>query len=394
MKVDELPLELKSIACRLGFVDAGIVLPQRLDHFNDYLSWLSEGHAAGMKYLFTKQALAAREDPRVLMPECKSIIIVMARFPVTTVSDDQGVSSASGRVAAYAGGEDYHVVLGEKLDQLASEITSAINQPMAYRAFTDSAPLLERDLAFSAGLGWIGRNTCLISPEFGSYTFLAELLTDLPLRSECDIIPDRCGTCHRCVDMCPTQCILPNRSIAAERCISYLTIENREDIPYEIRPFLGEWVFGCDICQSVCPWNRKADNSLVDKRFFASEHVRTLELGRELSLSETDFKRIYHASAILRAKYSGYRRNIALAIGNKQHHRSKELLLNIIRDDQDALLRVAAVWAAGQMMDEKVEHVLIDALVEEKDSAVRTEMIQAIESYRKKNGLTLPSEPV
>ena len=371
-------LPIKDIARQFGFIDAGIARPQKPDHFENYLGWLFDGHAADMAYLARKDAIAARGNPCLLLPECRSILVVAARYPVPLDSADELTPPHQGRVAAYAGGEDYHFVLLEKLERLATELAVLSHSPVSYRAFTDSGPLLERELAFNAGLGWIGRNSCLISPVYGSYTFLAELLTDLPLESQEQTMEDHCGNCHRCVDACPTHCILPNRTIAAERCLSYLTIENQGVIPQELRSSLGNWIFGCDICQKVCPWNRKVENSGVDEKFLAADHIKKLDLVKELQLSETDFKRIYQRSPLLRAKRRGYLRNVTLAIGNHRALETRDILLNVIHKEEESLIRAAAVWAIGQMLDDKVRGELVACLEVEKDVTVQRELIQVL----------------
>jgi epoxyqueuosine reductase len=378
MKAPNLSLTIKDIAQKHGFVDAGIANPQRSDHLGIFLKWISEGHAADMAYLKRAGAIAARENPWLLLPDCRSILVFMARYPAPIDPEDQVIPVRHGKVAAYALGEDYHTVLIKKLEGFATELAVLSQRPVSFRAFTDSGPLLERELACNAGLGWIGRNSCLISPKHGSYTFLAELLTDLPLESQEPTIDDHCGNCHRCVDACPTHCILPNRTIAAERCLSYLTIENRGEIPQELRLSLGDRIFGCDICQKICPWNRKVDNSDVDEKFLATDHIKKLDLAKELQLSETDFKGIYRSSPLLRAKRNGYLRNVALAIGNHPFHEARDILLRVIHKEEESLIRAAAVWAIGQMIDEQVRGELVGRLEVEKDVAVRRELNQVL----------------
>ena len=169
----------------------------------------------------------------------------------------------AGRVAAYAWGDDYHDTLPKKLQELAAFIEEQAGQPVANRFYTDTGPLLERELAQRAGLGWIGKNTHLINPKAGSFFLLAEILLDLELEPDPPFTSDHCGTCTRCIQACPTGCILPNRTIDARRCLSYLTIELKDDIPADLRPTLGNWVFGCDLCQMVCPWNRFATREVA-----------------------------------------------------------------------------------------------------------------------------------
>jgi epoxyqueuosine reductase len=370
---------IKTISHRYGFVDAGITLPQRPDHFSTYLSWISDGHAKGMNYLVSEKALVAREDPRALMPECRSIIVLLARYPVPYRLGSLRASPGLQGVAAYACGDDYHTVLIEKIKRMATELEMEINHSILFRAFTDSGPLLERELAARAGLGWIGRNSCLISPEYGSYTFLAELLTDLSLTPSVPAGVDRCGNCHRCMEVCPTKAILPNRTIAAERCLSYLTIENRGEIPITLRSSLGDCIFGCDLCQLVCPWNNKKDNSRVDSCFLASERIKLLDPQQVCNLSDEDFKKIYHNSPVLRAKRRGFLRNIVLFIGNHPSSGTVDLLLNIIHTEKDPLIRAAAIWAVGQTPGEAVKRELLGVQRVETDPTIRREISRILE---------------
>jgi epoxyqueuosine reductase len=374
MDSNEIIKTIKFLSHQLGFIEVGIALPKRPAHFNTFLTWLNDGHSGGMSYLGTKRSITARENPQNLIPECRSVILFLARYLSGVPADNRTIQNGRGRVSTYAWGEDYHIVLLDKLERLMNGLISITGHPVMYRGFTDSAPLLEREMAAVAGLGWIGRNSCLISPKHGSFTFISEVLTDLPLEPDLEIVPDRCGSCHRCLDACPTQCILPNRTIAAERCISYLTIENRGQISDELRPLMGDRVFGCDICQSVCPWNSKIDDSQVDGLFYGNDRIQNLELGPELTLTENEFKHIYHDSPVLRARRSGYLRNVALVLGNQGDTRNRSLVLHVIRNEKDAVIRAAAIWAASQMMDEQMRDQLLAIHASESNKSVRDEL--------------------
>ncbi|MGC8857043.1 MAG: tRNA epoxyqueuosine(34) reductase QueG, partial [Anaerolineae bacterium] len=243
-------------------------------------------------------------------------------------------------------GEDYHLVLPERMKQLVAFIEAQVGHPVPNRWYTDTGPLLERDLAQQAGLGWIGKNTCLIHPRHGSTFFLAEILLGLELEPDPPFPTDQCGTCTRCIQACPTQCILPNRTLDARRCISYLTIELKEDIPEELRGLLGEWVFGCDVCQSVCPWNRFA--SPADPAFAPRPGIPLPLLTEELGLTPQAFNQKFKRSPVKRAKRRGYLRNIAVALGN----RSEENALPALRaalQDPDSLVSEHAAWAIQQI---------------------------------------------
>jgi len=375
---------IKKLSSELGFVGAGVTLPRRPAHYDKFLCWLSEGHAVGMGYLETERARVCREDPSMLFPECKTIITLLARYPSPVNLGNIPQTVEQGQVAAYAWGEDYHTVLVEKLNQLVSNFQAATGRTMRSMAVTDSVPLLERELAQSAGLGWIGKNSCLISPRHGSFTYIAELLVDVQLAPDEEMIPDHCGTCQRCVDACPTRCIFPDRTIQAERCISYLTIENRSDISTKLRPLLGNWVFGCDICQSVCPWNRKLDDKSVDSRFKLHPHLEKRDLVNELTLSEDGFKRIFAYSPISRARRGGYLRNIALVLGNQRNLKAVNRLIQVMKCDTDPVIRAAAVWALSKIGGEQIEAELKTALAGETDVSVCHEINQALDGIEGK----------
>lgn len=260
-----------------------------------------------MAYLARPSAVERREDPRKIMPECRSILVAAWPYPAPTVS------AAAGRVAAYAVGPDYHDVLIEKLRSLMTSVQDFAGRPFGYRVYTDTGPILERELAQRAGLGWIGKNTCLIHPRRGSYLLLADVLLDLDLEPDASFSSDHCGTCTRCLDACPTACILPDRTIDARRCISYLTIELKGSIPPDLRPGIGDWLFGCDICQEVCPWNQaplEAHPAFVPRDEYRATPVTDL-----LRFEQADFSRLFTKSAIKRAKLAGMKRNVSRVRG-------------------------------------------------------------------------------
>jgi epoxyqueuosine reductase len=234
------------------------------------------------------------------------------------------------------------------MDKLVAFIESRAGKPIHHRIYTDTGPILERDLAQRAGIGWIGKNTCLINPKHGSYFLLAEILLGIELEADAAFITDQCGTCTRCLDACPTQCILPDRTLDAQRCISYLTIEVKDEIPTELRPLIGDWVFGCDICQMVCPWNRFA----VEKGDFAfsSEEIVPLPiLDRELAMDQDSFNKRYRNSPVKRAKRRGYLRNVAVALGNRGDP-SDLPALKMAENDPETLVSSHASWAKNQIL--------------------------------------------
>lgn len=257
--------------------------------------------------------------------------------------------SPHGRIAAYAWGMDYHLFLPERLRALAAFIENHIGLHVPNRGYTDSGPILERDLAQRAGLGWIGKNTCLINPHLGSYFLLAEILLGIELEPDPPFEADRCGTCTRCIDACPTACILPDRTLDARRCISYLTIELKEEIPPELRARMGVWVFGCDVCQMVCPWNRlpfgyDVAEAVGDPAFAPRPGVASPDLIQEMQLTSQVFNEKFKDSPIKRAKRRGYLRNVAIALGNAREPAAIPALREALLDPEP-LVRASAAWA-------------------------------------------------
>ncbi len=344
-------------ARRLGFVLTGVTTPEPPPHLAAYERWLAAGRHADMAYLSSERARARRADPRLILPECQSILVLaipysrplLVRAPFGDKKGPEVMTNPvpKGKIAAYAWGQDYHLVIPPKLQSLVAFIEAQVGHPVPYRAYTDTGPLLERDLAQRAGLGWIGKNTCLIHPKHGSFFFLAEILLGLELRPDVPFDADRCGTCRRCIKACPTGCILPDRTLDARRCISYLTIENKGNIPADLRPKLGDWVFGCDLCQIVCPWNRFASYA-VDASFAPRPDSTQPDLISALSLSPAGFNRAFKDSPVKRAKRRGYLRNVAVALGNAGSPEAIPALRNAL-DDPETLVHEHAAWAVRQI---------------------------------------------
>ena len=311
-----------------------------------------------MDYLATERSRLRRADPRQILPECKSILVLATPYspPSALQSPDalpgSGTSEASaveadgmrGLVASYAWGADYHDVLPERMKELVQFIEAQVGGPVRNRWYTDTGPILERDLAQRAGIGWIGKNTCLIHPKHGSYFLLSEILLDLALEPDPPFTTDHCGTCTRCIDACPTDCILPDRTIDATCCISYLTIELKDDIPTELRDKVGSWVFGCDICQMVCPWNRFAEEG--DPAF--GNDSPSQPLTEELSTSKQEFNQRFKGSPVKRAKRRGYLRNVAVALGNTGDMHVLPVLQNAL-NDEEPLVHEHARWAIKEI---------------------------------------------
>jgi epoxyqueuosine reductase len=340
---------IKNEAHRLGFSLAGVTTPDPPPHWTAYQHWLSMGRNGSMDYL----ADPRRADPRLVLPECHSILMLAMCYPNPgSALQDNGLRPA-GRIAAYAWGNDYHLVLPERLEKLASFIEAQVGRSVQYRWYTDTGPLLERDFAQRAGLGWIGKNTCLIHPKIGSFFVLAEILLGIELDPDAPFSVDRCGTCTRCITACPTGCILSDRTLDARRCLSFLTIENKNEIPLDLRPQLGNRIFGCDICQQVCPWNRLAGQE-IDPAFIARQGLPGPDLIIELGLGSKEFNQKFKDNPVLRSKRRGYLRNVAVALGNSGTPEALPALEKILQD-HEPLVREHAAWASQQIRKDKRE---------------------------------------
>lgn len=369
---------VKDEARRLGFDLVGITTPNSPEHLDFFETWLEAGHQGEMGYLGTERSRQRRANPRAILPECKSILIVGIRYPAPESIDLDTPSGINGRVAAYAWGDDYHEEIPKRLRVLVDFIEKQVGTTVPNRLYTDSGPLLERDLGQRAGLGWIGKNTCLINPQMGSYYLLAEVLLGLALEPDAPFLPDRCGSCTRCLEACPTSCILPDRVLEASRCISYLTIELKGTIPLDLRSRIGGWVFGCDVCQQVCPWNQRFGNSTGDHAFAPRRGVPLPELVEELLLDNQAFNRKFKNSPVKRAKRRGYLRNVCIALGNAHDTAAIPALVRVLKLDEEKLVRGHAAWALGQIGGADAYTALRKALPNESDEFVLTEIRLAL----------------
>ena len=347
----KLAQKIKTEAKKQGFILAGITTPESPPHISTYFDWLDAGRHASMDYLADERARVRRADPRQILAETESILLLAFPYPNPKLAPVESADGslpfqgrAEGGVSAYAWNEDYHLTLKEKLIHLVNFLEKEVGHSIPNRWYTDTGPILERDLAQRAGLGWVGKNTCLINPKFGSYFFLAEILLGIELPPDAPFSADHCGTCTRCLDSCPTQAILPNRTIDANLCISYLTIENKGAIPEELRPKLGNLIFGCDICQEVCPWNRKTENP---SKTWQLENPHP-QLIQELSLTPQAFNRKFKHNPVKRAKRRGYLRNVAVALGNVGDD-SAIPALEEAQNDIEPLIRDHAKWALARI---------------------------------------------
>jgi epoxyqueuosine reductase len=376
--------EIAAEAKRLGFNLVGVARPAPPPHVNVYENWLEQGRHGEMSYLSTERARARRADPSLILPQCKSILVLGMDHTIPAPSemipgkDDPQDQTFSGRIASYAWGKDYHDVIPLRLQELVEFIEARVGEPLPNRYYTDTGPILERELAQRAGLGWIGKNTCLINPAHGSYFLLAEIFLGIDLEPDPPFTADRCGTCSRCLEACPTGCIQPDRTIDASQCISYLTIELKGSIPLELRPNIGNWIFGCDICQQVCPWNQRFADSNGVKGLTGNAQFGFPDPIEELSLSPQEFNRKFKGSPIKRAKRRGYLRNAAVVLGNLKPATAVLSLTESLSDEPEPLIRGHAAWALGQIGDDLAQEALREAAVTETDPYVMGEILTAL----------------
>ncbi len=378
-----LRLAIEQEARRLGFRWFGVTTPEPPVHYPVFEGWLKDGRHGEMAYLSSERSRQRRADPHQILPECHTILVLGIPYSAAPINDlpqaNEPAHPLRGRVAAYAWGEDYHEILANRLHILISFIETRTGAPVQNRWYSDTGPVMERDLAQRAGLGWIGKNTCLIHPSQGSYFLLAEILLSLELEPDPPFPHDRCGSCTRCLEACPTACILPDRTIDARRCISYLTIELKSSIPLDLRGQMGDWVFGCDLCQNVCPWNQRFASAEGDPAFAARADVPRPDLIAELKLSPEQFNHKFKRSPVKRAKRRGYLRNVAVALGNLGDSAAIPGLVEALSSEPEPMVRGHAAWALGRLNEKAARQALLHAAKTEKDQAVLSEIQSALD---------------
>ena len=298
--VEKQTVGIKRRALELGFSAVGVCTLEPSAHGDFIEKWLAAGYGGTMTYL-NRQA-AKRQDPRTILPNARRAVVTLTNYY-------HGPAPASRpRVAQYAWSTDYHLVLGKRLDALAAEIGRLVPGSSSH-AYVDAGPVPERELAQRAGLGWIGKNTMLIRPDLGSFTFIGVVLTDAPLEVDLPFELDRCGTCTRCLEACPTDAFVAPRTLDARRCISYLTIERRGEFTDEEQTRTGEWLFGCDVCQDVCPWNERFAPVAGDAELAPRPELVSPPSSSLMELSEDAFARRYQDTPFSRPGLAGMRRN-------------------------------------------------------------------------------------
>jgi len=374
---------LRDRADELGFDLLGLAPAAPPTHGADFTAWLAQGYHGQMKYL-ARQA-AQRLDPQAVLPGAQTIIAVAANY-YTGDGPDGGASDLSrGRIARYAWGQDYHQVLQPRLEALLAFLQAEAGLQVQGRAFVGDGPVLERDVAARARLGFIGKNACLINPRLGSWLSLGVLLVDIDIRatdicathfgSASHISQPNCGPCTRCLEACPTAAFPQPYVLDARRCISYLTIELRGSIPRELRPLMGNRIFGCDVCQEVCPWNRRFARPTVEPAFQPRPDQAAPSLLSLLSLTEAEFQARLAGTSIMRTKRRGLLRNVAVALGNSGDPAAVPALIQALADPEP-LVRGHVAWALGQLNTPAAREALAAALAREPEPQV-VEEIQA-----------------
>ena len=340
-----LTADIQTWGRELGFAEIGVADTELSVEEARLLAWLDAGRHGEMDYMARHGTRRAR--PAELVPGTLRVISARLDYLPSRVRDSEAVL-ADGRkayISRYALGRDYHKVLRERLQRLAERIRNAVGD-FSYRVFTDSAPVLEVALAAKAGLGWRGKHTLLLTREAGSYFFLGEIYTDLPL-STTDAVTAHCGSCRACLDACPTGAIVAPYELDARRCISYLTIELRGSIPEDLRPLIGNRVYGCDDCQLVCPWNKYAQSS-EDADFAVRNGLDDSALVTLFAWSAAEFDARLRGSAIRRIGYERWLRNIAVGLGNAGYDQACVAALSARRDDSSPLVREHVAWALAE----------------------------------------------
>jgi epoxyqueuosine reductase len=370
--------DLKAELFQLGFSAAGITTLQPPAHIQTYRAWIENGSHAEMAYLASEPAMQRRADPRLIAPEASALVVVALPYPNPGTAPGPASSAPHGRVASYAWGADYHDLIPPRLNQAAHALEIRLGHPIATRAYTDTGPILERDMAQAAGLGWIGKHSCLILPGKGSFFLLGVLFIQAELEPDPPFADDHCGSCSRCIEACPTGCIQNNRTLDARRCISYLTIENKGQIPPDLRSSLGDWVFGCDICQQVCPWNLRFAHSPATLDLQPRPQNARPDLLHELALTQEAFSQKFRGSSVKRAKRRGYLRNIAVALGNSADPSAAPALVTCLQNEPEALVRRHAAWALGRLRTPLARSVLSQTRGSEPDPDVQAEIQSAL----------------
>jgi len=376
-QADAIKKRIREEALSLGFGAVGFAAASESPHAGRLTEWLRAGRHGTMRWMARDPE--RRSDPRAVLARAKTVVSVSLPYYRGNWPAGAEGDGPRGRIARYAWGRDYHKRIRRRLTLLARAILAQCPDAR-WLAYVDTGPMLDRSWAERAGIGWIGKNTNVILPGRGSWSFLGEILTDLALEPD-PPARDHCGTCARCIAACPTGAIVGPYQLDARRCISYLTIEHKGPIPLELREAVGARIFGCDDCQEVCPWNRFAVKT-EDPEFLDRPGQQTPELIPLLSMDEEAFRARYQGTAILRAKRAGFARNVAVALGNLGDRRSVGPLARALAEDPEPVVRGHAAWALGRIGGDAARAALGAAAGRESTEEVMTEIHAALEESR------------
>lgn len=363
--------QIKQAAREIGFEVAGIASVEPLQRDDAaFHQWCEAGYAAGMDYMTRRPDLHGH--PRALVSRARSLITLAVDHYAEAPEFKHG--ARFGRVARYAWGLDYHDVVKPRLHELVTKIEELVGREIHARSFVDAVPLLERAVAARAGLGFFGKNTNLIQPRGGSWFFLSEILIDLDLPADAHEMKVSCGTCRRCIDACPTNAFVAPYQLDSNRCISYLTIENKSAIPRELREAVGEWIFGCDVCQDVCPFNRFAEETRWPEFKPTAGAGPRLDLIEVLSIaSDEEFRNRFRGTPLTRPKRRGLLRNAAVVAANVGATAAVPALIERIEHDAEPLIRSHALWALARLDEERARGLSHRLVRNDPDAFVREE---------------------
>ncbi len=386
MQTAALTQRIRFRAIELGFDLVGVAPAEVAAAGEANRQWVDQGYAGEMRYLTRPDAIAKRADPGLVLPGVRSVVVVGVSYFMRDLPPEIRNDPSRGLIARYAWGRDYHDVLTPRLRQLADFVRRETGREVPYKVYVDTGPVLERAFAARAGLGFIGRNTMLISPAWGSHLFLGEILLDVELEYDRPDPRGTCGRCTRCLTACPTDAFVQPYVLDSRRCISYLTIELKGPIPRDLRPLMGNWIFGCDVCQEICPWvrrfSRPTRDAVLQLDSFASLKVEPDRIAPPLlSLIELDdngFRRRFQGTPVMRAKRRGLLRNVAVALGNWGDPVAVPALTRAL-SDPEPLIRGHAAWALGRTGTAEARRALQAAWRREQDAMVREEVTTALE---------------
>ena len=355
-RISDIKTVVKRAAEEAGFDLAGIAPAADAAELEHFPTWIADGRAGEMKYMEARdeEGNLKRSSLSRVAPWARSVVVCAVNYNTDHPYSTQVHDTSRGWISRYAWGrEDYHDAVLRRLKQVEAALQQAVpdsESSMVTRSYVDTGPVVERVFAKYAGVGWIGKNTCIINQKKGSWLFLGVILTSLELEADLPA-PDRCGTCTRCIDACPTDALLAPYQLDSNKCISYLTIEKRGSIPEEIRAGIGQQIFGCDICQDVCPWNRRAPASTAPE-FEPRPGLVNPALAWLAEMSAEEFRDAFRGSAIRRTKRSGMRRNVAIAIGNSENAEFLPVLDRMIGDEDESVAE-SARWAKERLWTRK-----------------------------------------